>query len=126
MKNLVKSLLCAFAFSFVIVFSASADDKEAKKITGFGTGIYTTKEGKIRVNVDKFNKKATVILLEDSKGKVLHQEVVGKNETKFRRLLDMSQLPTGEYTLKITSDGEKQIKKLGLTEKLPDRMISMN
>ena len=126
MKNLVKSLLYAFAFSFVIVFSASADDKEAKKITGFGTGIYTTKEGKIRVNVDKFNKKATVILLEDSKGKVLHQEVVGKNETKFRRLLDMSQLPTGEYTLKITSDGEKQIKKLGLTEKLPDRMISMN
>ena len=126
MKNLVKSLICAFAFSIVFVFSASADDKETKKITGFGSGIYTTKEGKIRVNVDKFNKKATVILLEDSKGKVLHEEIVGKNETKVRRLLDMSQLPTGEYTLKISSNGERQIKKLGLTEKQPDRTISLN
>ena len=126
MKNLVKSLLFAFAMTFVIAFNASADDKDTLKVTGFESGIYTTKEGKIRIHVDKHNKKPTVILLEDKRGKILYEEVIGKNETKLRRMIDMSQLPTGEYTLKIFSNGEKQIKKLGISETQPERFISMN
>ena len=126
MKNLVKSLLFAFAMTFVIAFNASADDKDTLKVTGFESGIYTTKEGKIRIHVDKYNKKPTVILLEDKRGKILYEEVIGKNETKLRRMIDMSQLPTGEYTLKIFSNGEKQIKKLGISETQPERFISMN
>jgi len=126
MKNLIKSLIFAFSMSFVITLTASADDRDAKKVTGFDSGIYTTKEGKIRIHVDKYNKKTTVILLEDQRGKVLYEEVVSKNETKLRRMLDMSQLATGEYTLKISSNGEKQIKQLGISEKQPERLISMN
>ena len=126
MKNLVKSLIFAFAMTFVIAYNASADDKDTLKVTGFESGIYTTKQGKIRIHVDKYNKKPTVILLEDKRGKILYEEVAGKNETKLRRMIDMSQLPTGEYTLKISSNGEKQIKKLGISETQPERLISMN
>jgi hypothetical protein len=34
-------------------------------------------------------------------------------------------LPSGEYTLKITSGDEQQTKKLELFEKLPERLISL-
>ena len=126
MKNLINSVIFAFAMTFVIAGTASADDKDTLKVTGFESGIYTTKQGKIRIHVDKYNKKPTVILLEDKRGIILYEEVAGKNETKLRRMIDMSQLPTGEYTLKISSNGEKQIKKLGISETLPERLISMN
>ena len=126
MKNSIKTLICAFALSTVFAFNASADDKESKKATGFGTGIYTTKQGKISINVDKYNEKPTVILLQDQKGNVLYKEVISKNETKLRRSLDMSEMPAGEYELKIVSNGEKQTKKLELQEAKPERLISMN
>ena len=126
MKNSIKTLICAIALSTVFAFNASADDKETKKATGFGTGIFTTKQGKISVNIDKYNEKPTIILLEDVKGNVLYKEVISKNETKLRRSLDMSQLPAGDYDLKVISNGEKQTKRVELQEARPERLISMN
>jgi hypothetical protein len=55
MKTLLKTVICTFALSALFAFNASADDKEAKKITGFSTGIYTCVSGKVNVNIDKYN-----------------------------------------------------------------------
>lgn len=126
MKNSIKTLICALALSTVLAFNVSAEDKETKKVTGFGTGIYTTKAGKINISVDKYNHKPATIELEDKKGNIYYQEVVGKNKTQFRRSLDINQLPAGEYTLYITSNGEKLTKKLEVNDKQPERLISMN
>ncbi|WP_221390725.1 T9SS type A sorting domain-containing protein [Dyadobacter sp. NIV53] len=126
MKTSAKNFIYALALTTVLAFSASAEDKKTKKVTAFGTGIYATKTGKINVNVNKYNEKLTVIQLQDKRGNILYQEVVNKNETKFRRSLDVNELPTGEYTLQIMSDGEKQIKKVEVNEKHPERVISMN
>jgi hypothetical protein len=125
MKTLLKTVICTFALSALFAFNASADDKEAKKITGFSTGIYTCVSGKVNVNIDKYNKKATVIEIENGNGTVLYREVTGRYQTKMRRSLDVSGLPSGEYTLKITSGDEQQTKKLELFEKLPERLISL-
>ena len=125
MKNSIKSLIAAFALSTVLVFNASANDKETKKVTGFGTGIYASKSGKINVSVDKFNNKSTVILLENSKGEILYRETAGKDETRVRRSLNMTDMPAGEYKLQIVSGGEKQVKFVELYDKQPERLISM-
>ena len=125
MKNSIKSLIAAIALSTVLFFNASANDKEAKKATGFGTGIYTSKSGQIKVCIDKFNNKPTVIVLENSRGEVLYREITGKNETKVRRSLNMNDMPSGEYKLQIVSGGEKQTKMLELMDKQPERLISM-
>lgn len=124
MKTSIKSLICAFAFSTLLVFQASADDKDSKKVTAFGTGIYMTPAGKINVNVDKFNTKSTVIQVENEKGEVLYREVTGKHVTKLRRSLDVSTLPNGNYTINVISDGQKQSRMLELHDKPTQRLIS--
>ena len=126
MKTSAKNFAYALALSTVLAFSASGEDKETKKVTAFGTGIYTTKTGKLKVNVDKYNQKPTIIQLEDKRGNVVYEEVVNKNKTKFRRSLNVNELPAGEYTLQIMSDGYKETRKLEVNEKRPERLISMN
>ena len=125
MKTLIKSMICALVLSTVLSFNAFADDKDAKKVTGFGTGIFTTKAGKLNVAVDKYNKKPTSIVLEGPNGGLVYKEIVGRHQTKLRRSLDMSQLPSGEYLLQIASNGEKQTKKVQILDKQPERLISM-
>ena len=126
MKTSAKNFTYALALSTVLAFGASAEDKNTKKVTAFGTGIYATKTGKINVNIDKYNQKPTIIQLEDQRGNVLYEEVVNKDNTKFRRSLDVNELPAGEYTLQIMSDGQKQSKKVEVNERHPERMLSMD
>jgi len=52
MKTTVKTFICAFALT-AASFTAQAGDKEAKKASTFGTGIYATKTGKINVLMTK-------------------------------------------------------------------------
>jgi hypothetical protein len=125
MKNYIKSLIAVFALSTMFAFDASAEDKESKKAAAFGTGIYMMKSGNVNVSVDKFNNKPTVVQLENEKGDILYREVTGKRVTKFRRSLNISTLPAGNYTIEVTSDGQTQSKKLELHEKKAERLISL-
>jgi hypothetical protein len=126
MKNLIKNTISAFAFSTMIAFSTFAGDKEVKQATSFATSVYTSKSFKINVNVDKYNDASTALLLRDQSGNVVYREVVGKNEKKFRRALDVSQLPSGTYHLHIASNGEKVSKTFELTEKSEQRIVSID
>ncbi|MCE7039933.1 T9SS type A sorting domain-containing protein [Dyadobacter sp. CY312] len=125
MKTYIKSLIAVFALSTLFAFEANAEDKESKKSAAFGTGIYMMKSGNINLSVEKFNDKQTVIQLENEKGEILYREVTGKRVTKFRRSLDISTLPAGNYTIEVTSDGQTQSKNLELHEKKAERMISL-
>ena len=126
MKNSIKTFVCAFAFATVFAFSATADDKESKKATSFGTGIFASKEGKIHVNVDKYNNEDTAVTLEDDKGNEAYREVVSRRTKKFRRTLDISHLPSGNYIVKITSGGAKQVQTFELVEKTSARTITLH
>lgn len=126
MKNSIKTIICAFAFATLFAFNANADDKESKKATSFGTGIFASKEGKIQVNVDKYNNAPTAVTLEDDKGNLAYREIVTSGTKKFRRTLDVAQLPAGNYTLKIVSGGDKQTKTFEILDKTAARSITLN
>lgn len=126
MKNSIKNIVSALVLVATISFSAIAGDKEVKKVTGFNSGIYASKDGKIKVNIDKYNDASTAILFQDSKGKVFYREVAGKHDKKLRREIDITQLPAGDYTLEIVSKGEKQTKEFQLLEKVVERSIKMD
>jgi hypothetical protein len=126
MKNLINSVIFAFVLSSSAVFAAPASDKEVKKVTGFESGIYASRDGKIKINIDKYNHAATSILLQDSRGKVVYSEIAGKNDKKLRREIDINQLGSGNYTLEIVSKGEKQTKVLQVTDITVERIVKIN
>jgi hypothetical protein len=127
MKNSIKSIIVAFALVTSFASSASADNKEAKKSAGFGTGIYATKSGKINVLVNKVSQDyATVLVLKNKSGEVIYREVVEKGSQKFGRLLNLNDLEAGQYEIKVTSNGESQSKIFQLTEQQTERVLTVN
>lgn len=126
MKTSFNSAIIAFVLTATTIFSASAEDKEVKKVTGFDSGVYASKDGKIKINIDKYNNASTAILLQDSKGKIIYSENAARNAKKLRREIDVNELQSGNYTLEISSKGEKQTKVLQLTEKTTERAVTIN
>lgn len=126
MKKSVKTIVFAFVFSAAFAFSAVASDKEAKKVTGFATGIYVTKEGKINLNVDKYTSSKTTILITNRAGIVIYREVLGKELSKFKRSLNVDALPSGKYTLEVSSNKEKQTNHFEISEEVKLKEITLN
>jgi hypothetical protein len=127
MNTSIKTFICAFVLVTSAAFTASAEDKETKKSTGFGTGIYATKTGKINVLVDKANNEAkTILLLKNDKGDVVYREVIEKNLQKFGRTLNVNDLESGNYEIDVISNGEKQSKSFKLTEQRTERALNIN
>ena len=126
MKISFNSAIIAFVLSATTIFSANAEDKEVKKVTGFDSGIYASKDGKIKINIDKYNNAATAILLQDANGNIVYKETAGRSAKKLRREIDVNQLKSGNYIIEISSKGERQTKVLQLTEKTVERAITVN
>lgn len=127
MKTAVKSFICACAIITSVAFHASAEDKETKRATGFGTGIYTTKAGKINVLVEKVNNEAkTTLLLKNHKGEVVYREVIQKGLIKFGRTLNVNDLEAGQYQIDVISNGETQSKTFQVTEQKTERVLHIN
>ena len=125
MKNSIKTFAVAIAL-LATSFAANAEDKETKKSAGFGTGIYTTKSGKINVLVDKVSSDApTKLLLKNENGQIVYKEVVDKNQQKFGRILNVDELSAGKYEIEVTSKGEKQSKSFELSEQKVERVLAI-
>jgi hypothetical protein len=126
MKNSIKTFICAFALITSAAFTANADDKENKKASRFGTGIYINKQGKINVFVDKQNTDAnTTLLVRNEQGKIVYREVIEKDNQKFGRLLNVEDLEAGKYEINIISDNEIQKKGFQLSEPTTERVITI-
>jgi hypothetical protein len=126
MKTSVKSFVCALALIATATFSANAEDKENKKPSSFGTGIYPTKDGKINVLVDKANLESnTTLLLRNETGDVVYRETISKDTQKFGRILNMDQMEAGKYKLDVISGDEIQSKAFQLSEQKTERILSV-
>ena len=126
MENSIKTFVCALALVANATFTANAEDKETKKAAGFGTGIYSTKSGKINVLVNKVNAEgSTTILLRNEKGDVVYRETVNKNTQKFGRTLNVDDLASGKYEIEVASQGEKQTKSFELSEQKSERVLAV-
>jgi len=125
MKNLLKSI--AFAVAFTVIFAANtfAGDKETKKVTSFGTGIFASKSGNIHISVDKYEDCNAIVLVTNERGQVMFREIIGKNTEKFRKALNVKNLPSGTYTIQITGKGEKLIKTFELSEQPVERVLAI-
>lgn len=125
MKTQVKTFICAFALA-AASFTAQAGDKEAKKASTFGTGIYATKTGKINVLIDKVNTDSkTTLLLKDADGNIVYRETVGKDLKKFGRTLNLDAMDAGKYSLDIISGGEIQTKTFELADQKLERVLTV-
>ncbi|REA57151.1 hypothetical protein DSL64_24655 [Dyadobacter luteus] len=123
MKTSVKYLALVFAF-VATAFTANAEDKETKKSAGFGTGIYATTKGTIRVLVEKVNTEAnTTIYLRNEKGNIIYRETVGKNLQQFGRTLNVDDLSAGKYQIEVICNGEKQSKSFELAAPKMERTL---
>ena len=125
----MKTTIKTFAFALALIassFAANAEDKETKKASTFGTGIYPTKSGKINVLVNKANNNAnTVILLKNEAGIVVYRETVNKDNQKFGRTLNMDQMDAGKYELDVISGKEIQSKSFELSEQKLERSLTV-
>lgn len=126
MKTSIKTFVCALALIATASFTANAEDNEAKKSSGFGTGIYPTKSGKINVLVDKANADSrTTIILKNENGEVVYRETVAKNQLKFGRTFNLDEMQAGKYSLDVISGKEKQSKSFQLSEQKTERFLTV-
>ncbi|KAA6430341.1 hypothetical protein FEM33_25380 [Dyadobacter flavalbus] len=126
MKNSVKTFAFALALLASATFTASAEDKETKKASTFGTGIYPTKTGRINVLVDKVNNDAnTVLLIKNENGDIIYRETINKNEQKFGRSLNLDEMEAGKYRLEVISGNEVQSKTFQLSAQKTERMLTV-
>lgn len=126
MKTTVKTFICAFALA-AASFTAQAGDKEAKKTSTFGTGIYATKTGKINVLIDKANNDSkTTLLLKNADGSVVYRETISKEHKKFGRTLNLDAMDAGKYQLDVISGNEIQTKTFELADQKVERVLTVN
>ena len=126
MKTLFFALTCAAAL-FTPFSSAADDNKGTKKPAGFGTGIYRTKEGKINVFIDKIDANSpTLLLIKNSKGEIIYREMIRKGYQKFGRLLNLNDLESGKYEIRVIINGEAQSTPFQLTEERVERVLRVN
>lgn len=126
MKTVIQIFACALALLIPLSSTAMMDKKGSKKSTGFGTGIYPTKEGKINVYIDKISQDfPTTILLKNQFGDVLYRETISRDQQKFGRRLNIDQLEPGKYEIKIMVKGESQSTSFKLSEQKVDRVVKV-
>jgi hypothetical protein len=87
---------------------------------------------KLWVVVEKEDLTANLrIELLDARNRQLHTETVGRRMNKVCQRFDLSQLPDGRYTFRITDGNTVQertfkLSSPGLQEQLPSRLVTMN
>lgn len=108
MKTTFKTLICALVLGTTVAFAGPGS--EAKKPTTFATGVYKNAEGGLTVNVVKNAPAFASVAIVQANGNVLVRESLSRKQTKIVLKFDVNALPDGEYTLEITSKGEKEVK----------------
>ncbi|SEI85555.1 hypothetical protein SAMN04487995_2505 [Dyadobacter koreensis] len=124
MRTSFKNIAYALALVTSFTFAASAKETETKKASGFGTGIYINKAGKINVLVNKQDAKDnTTLLIKNEKGDVVYREIIQKDNQKFGRVLNVEKLEAGQYEINVVSKDETQTKSFQLSEQKTERNI---
>ncbi|TDB61822.1 DUF3244 domain-containing protein [Arundinibacter roseus] len=108
MKTSFKTLIFAFAFGTTAVSAGPGEG--SKKATSFATGIYTSQDGRLNVNIEKSLPLNTTVLIMNSQGDILARENVSRKQTKACIKFDLSALQDGEYKLAVVSKVDKEVK----------------
>ena len=105
MKTSIKSLAIALTFAVVATtssFSLAEPINKAAAVS-YQESIYTTKDGKLAIALNKEVGGAVEIRLKSVSGEILYTRHIAKNESQSRMRLDVSELPDGNYQIEITN-----------------------
>ncbi|WP_149242293.1 hypothetical protein [Dyadobacter sp. 32] len=122
MKNVMKTMLAAACVVWMSSASAAVLEPkvECKNNTceKFRVGMYRIKNT-LTMNflMEKEKGERVSLRLMDKKGKVIHQESVGKSIIKFGRKFNFSEVEDGLYILEISNDHERIVKNIHLSSK---------
>ena len=114
MKNQIKPIIAALLMG--TVFFANAKTLPAEPtIKPYAMSMYKN-DGKPTFNVfvNKLEGTKLKIVLKDSDGTILYDNVIGKKSTEYRTKFDMADLKKGTYTLEIIDGKNVEVKKLEL------------
>ena len=125
MKPSIKTIAMTMVIAAPFAFNTFAEDKESKKATAFGTGIFASNSGKIHVNVDKYTSDKAVVLITNHSGATFYREVIDRNTDKFRKAFNVNELPAGTYTIEVSANGQKTEKNFEVSESRTERQISV-
>ncbi|GAB3952290.1 hypothetical protein GCM10028805_34030 [Spirosoma harenae] len=132
MKTLAKTF--ALALSMGIITSV-ASFSEAKPITrpaaaaSYQSAVYTTKSGQISVALDKQKGGIVDVRLVNANGDVLYNYRLSKNQSEYRKRLNVSELPDGVYQVEITNGTEVTKHTVTIATQqptTPSRMVAIN
>ncbi|SFD16776.1 hypothetical protein [Spirosoma endophyticum] len=132
MKTLIKSLALALTLGFVTSFATFANTNPGGRqtvVASFKSAIYTTVSGKLSIALDKEIGGVVDVQLKNKDGKILYAQHLSKKERQYRRLLNVSELPDGDYQVEITNSVETTTHKMTLSTQqpvMPSRLVVIN
>lgn len=135
MKNFQKTFIAAFCGLLLSSFvsAESLQNSAAEKYyESFRVGMYRVKNTLVmNLLLEKDKGVALNVKLIDGRGKVLHQEYIGKGLRKVGQKFDFSEINDGEYKIEITNGDERIVKNISLStteiaEVAGRRLIALN
>ncbi|QHV94389.1 MULTISPECIES: T9SS type A sorting domain-containing protein [Spirosoma] len=121
MKTLIKPLLLTLSLGILTSFASFSEAKPGRPATvaSYKSGIYTTLAGKLSIALDKETGGTVDVRLKNSDGSVVYSKHLGKNESKYRTRLNLSELPDGVYQVEITNGVETTTQNVTLATQQP-------
>ncbi|MVM35922.1 T9SS type A sorting domain-containing protein [Spirosoma sp. HMF4905] len=129
MKTLIKSLALALTLGVATSAATFAEINPGTTAASYQSAIYTTNSGKLSIALDKQKGGAVDVSLKDAEGKVVFTRHLGKNESKYRTRLNLSELADGVYQVEITNGVETTSHKVTIATQqpvTPSRVIALN
>ncbi|MVM40624.1 T9SS type A sorting domain-containing protein [Spirosoma sp. HMF3257] len=129
MKTLIKSLALALSLGFVTSAASFAELNPGTTAASYKSAVYTTITGQLSIALDKQTGGAVDVSLKDAEGKVVYSRHLGKNESKYRTRLNLSELSDGVYQVEITNGVETTTHKVTIATHqpvTPSRVIALN
>ena len=123
MKTLIKSLALALSLGIVTSATSFAEANPGGRpatAVSYQSSVYTTVAGKLTIALDKQTGGAVDVRLKNAGGEVVYSQHIGKNESKYRSRLDLSELPDGVYQVEITNGVETTTHNITLSTQQPE------
>jgi hypothetical protein len=123
MKTLIKSFALALSLGIVTSAASFAEANPGGRpamAAAYKSGVYTTINGKLNIALDKQTGGAIDVTLKNAGGEVVYSQHVGKNESKYRTRLNLSELPDGVYQVEITNGVETTTHTVTLSTQQPE------
>ncbi|GLU53081.1 hypothetical protein [Dyadobacter frigoris] len=116
-SKFVLSLTLAFSlvsFSYAKENKVEKTDKKVKSsVATFDASLYKlVNTNKVKLAIDKIPEASVNVILRDSRGNIVYQEVLKKNDGPYRRVFDVEGMEDGTYHFELYNKDNKIIKKL--------------